>query len=239
MTKLCAFQIVAKEIEEKAGIITLFQSSVLRKYFLTLIFAWFSLNVTYFCLSLNVGKFGMDVFLTQFIFGLSEIPAHILCIWLLEALGRKISVMATLVIGGSLCILILAVPQGNAVAVTVLATLGRFFTNWAGSVCGIYVQELFPTSFRQTASGLGSVASRAGGLVAPLLNMLEIYHKSIPTVVFSSITIISGALCFLLPETRRKELPDTLNDAEDYRNKITRKYQEETLEPHQKSSTQL
>lgn len=76
--------------------------------------------------------------------------------------------------------------------------------------------DLF-SCFRQTASGLGSVASRAGGLVAPLLNMLEIYHKSIPTVVYSSITIISGALCFLLPETRRKELPDTLNEAEDYR----------------------
>lgn len=73
----------------------------------------FSLNVTYFCLSLNVGKFGMDVFLTQFIFGLSEIPAHILCIWLLEALGRKVSIIATLVLGGLLCILILAVPPGT------------------------------------------------------------------------------------------------------------------------------
>lgn len=73
----------------------------------------FSLNVAYFCLSLNVGKFGMDVFLTQFIFGLSEMPAHILCIWLLEALGRKISVMSTLLIGGLLCLLIIAVPQGT------------------------------------------------------------------------------------------------------------------------------
>lgn len=38
--------------------------------------------------------------------------------------------------------------QGNAAAVTTLVTLGRIFANWAGSVCGVYVQELFPTSFR-------------------------------------------------------------------------------------------
>ncbi|XP_047445029.1 solute carrier family 22 member 13 isoform X2 [Mugil cephalus] len=141
-------KIVVKETEKKGGIIILFQSPVLRKYFLTIILAWFSLNVAYFCLSFNVGNFGLDIFLTQSIFGLTELPAHILCIWLLEALGRKISLMATLLIGGFLCTLILAVPQDNAVAITILATSGRFFINWAGSVCSVYIQELFPTSFR-------------------------------------------------------------------------------------------
>lgn len=56
----------------------------------------------------------MNVFLTQLIFGASELPAHILCIWLLEALGRRVMLMSTLLIGGFSCILILAVPEGKA-----------------------------------------------------------------------------------------------------------------------------
>ncbi|XP_043990555.1 solute carrier family 22 member 13-like [Gambusia affinis] len=187
-------KITIKENVQNGGIICLIKSPVLRKYFLTIILAWFSLNVTYFCLSLNVGNFGLDIFLTQALFGLSEVPAHIVCIWLLEAVGRKASLITTLVIGGFLCLLILAVPQSNAIAVIALATGGRFLTNCAASICILYVQELFPTSFRQTASGLGSIASRAGGLLSPLLNMLAVYHWSIPIVVYSSLPILSGAL---------------------------------------------
>ncbi|XP_033993038.1 solute carrier family 22 member 13-like [Trematomus bernacchii] len=232
-------KIVEKKTVRKGGIIILMQSSVLRKYFLTIILAWFSLNVTYYSLSFNVGNLGLDIFLTQLIFGLTELPAHILCIWLLEALGRKVSLMSTLLIGGFLCFLILAVPQDNAVAMTTLATSGRFFINWAGSICNVYVQELFPTSFRQTASGLGSIASRVGGLLAPLLNMLAVYHWSIPTVVFSSLTLVSGALGFLLPETRRKELPDSTDEAEGNTNKTTLKSQSETKKFAQTISTKL
>ncbi|XP_022075244.1 solute carrier family 22 member 13-like [Acanthochromis polyacanthus] len=216
-------KIVVKETKTKGGVIILIQSPLLRKYFFTVIFAWFSLNVTYYCLSFNVGKLGLDVFMTQAMFGLSELPAHIMSIWLLEVLGRKVSFMSTILMGGLMCILLLAVPQGNAVAVTILATAGRFFTNWAASICNVYVQELFPTSFRQTASGLGSIASRAGGLLAPLLNMLAMYHWVIPIIIYSTLTLVSGALGIVLPETRRKELPDSTDEAESNRSKTTLK----------------
>ncbi|CAF88259.1 unnamed protein product, partial [Tetraodon nigroviridis] len=194
-------KIDGNEKERKEGAMALIRSPILRKNFLALGFAWFSLNLTYFGLSLNVANFGMSVFLTQLIFGLSEVPAHILSIWLLEVLGRKVSLMATLLIGGSSVLAILAVPPDQAVAVTILVTAGRIFLNWAGSVCSVYVQELFPTSFRQTAAGLGSIASRIGGLMSPPVNMLATYHPSIPTILFGSLSIISGSLGFLLPET--------------------------------------
>ncbi|XP_071399075.1 solute carrier family 22 member 13-like [Centroberyx affinis] len=210
-------KIVVKKTVEKGGIRVLIRSPVLRKHFLIITLAWFSLNLSYYCVYFNMGNFGLDIFLTQLMFGLIELPAHLLCIWLLEVLGRKVLLMSALVILGFLCMLTLAV-QERAIAVTSLVIAGRFFMIGSISICNVYIQELFPTSVRQTAAGLGTVTMRTGGLLSPLLNMLAIYHWAAPTIVFSSLLMISGALTLLLPETRRTELPDSTDEAEGNRN---------------------
>uniref|UniRef100_A0A671Y6X6 Solute carrier family 22 member 13a n=1 Tax=Sparus aurata TaxID=8175 RepID=A0A671Y6X6_SPAAU len=154
------------------------------------------------------------IFLVQLLFGMSEIPAHLLCILLLELIGRKKSLISTILMGGFVCLLTLAFPQDSTIAITVLAAAGRFFFNWAASVCNVYIQELFPTSVRQTAFGLGSIAYRVAGLLSPLLNMLATYYWNLPIIVFSSLGVVSGALVFLLPETCKKDLPDSTAEAE-------------------------
>ena len=68
--------------------------------------------------------------------------------------------------------------------------------------------------FRKTATGLGGIATRVAGLLAPPLNLLVVYHYSIPIVVFSSLTLLGGSLAFLLPETQGRELADSDAQAE-------------------------
>ncbi|XP_051269358.1 solute carrier family 22 member 13-like isoform X1 [Dicentrarchus labrax] len=211
-------KIAVKDTVNKGGIKIIFRSPLLTRYFIIVLLAWFSVNVAFFSLYFNMGNFGLSIFMTQFLFGAIEIPAILLSMWLLEVYGRRILLMSTLLTGGLCCVFILAVPQGYAIAVTSLAVAARFLLAWAGSVCSVFVQELFPTSVRQTATALGAMSGRAGGLVAPLLNILATYHWVIPTTVFSILTLVSGALGFLLPETRRKELPESADEAETNRN---------------------
>ncbi|XP_070774953.1 solute carrier family 22 member 13-like [Enoplosus armatus] len=210
-------KIAVKEAENKGGLKIIFRSPLLTRYFFTVVFSWFSLNLSFYCLYLNMGNFGLNIFLTQLLFGSVEIPAVLISMWLLEVFGRRILFISTLLCGGLCCVLILAVPQGYS-AVTILAVAARFFLISTGSICAVLMQELFPTSVRQTATALGCMSARTGGLLAPLLNMLAMYNWVIPITVFSSLTLVSGALGFLLPETRTKELPESADEAESNRN---------------------
>ncbi|XP_059200696.1 solute carrier family 22 member 13-like [Centropristis striata] len=207
-------EVTEKQEVQRGRIKDIFTSTVLMKYLFIISIAWFSLNLGYFCLILSVGKLRLDIFLVQFLFGITEAPAHLVCIWVLELIGRKRSLIMTLVAGSSVCLVALAFPQDSAVVITALFTIGKFFFNWGGSVCMVYIQELFPTSIRQTAVGIGSIGQRAAGLLCPWLNLLSVYHWSVPVAVFSSLNMISGVLALLLPETTRLELPDSTNNAE-------------------------
>ncbi|XP_077581235.1 solute carrier family 22 member 13-like [Stigmatopora nigra] len=199
---------------ERGAMKIIFSSPKLLKLFLMISFVWSAVSVAYFCLILNVGRFGLSIFLVQFMFGASEIPAHLFCIYFLELFGRKISLILSVLAGGFFCLIILAFSQENAVALTALVTTGKFFLNWAVSVCMVYSMELFPTSVRQTGVGLACIVTRIAALFSPLINVLASYGWSIPIIIFSTPTLLSGALGIFFPETRNRELPDSITDAE-------------------------
>uniref|UniRef100_A0A803YM54 Solute carrier family 22 member 13 n=1 Tax=Meleagris gallopavo TaxID=9103 RepID=A0A803YM54_MELGA len=165
-------------------------------------------SLVYYGLSLNVTGFGLDIYLTQLAFGVVELPGRICCIYLLQWFGRKKVQAALLLLAGLMCLIIVSIPEDQAVAITVLAVIGKFAACASFSTSYVYSAELFPTIIRQSGVGLCSMAARVAGIIAPLIRLLEQYHRAIPMAVYGSATVLGGLLCFLLPETRGVELPD-------------------------------
>ncbi|KAM9163431.1 solute carrier family 22 member 13-like [Pangshura tecta] len=200
-------QMTLEKKSKSGNILDLFRKLCLRKT-LIICYAWFVNSLVYLGLSLNVGIFGLNVYLTQLVFGAVEIPAHFGCIFLLQWFGRKKCQGCFLVLGGAMCLIITCIPKDLLVVVVTLAVIGKFAI--AASLCTSYVYcaELFPTVLRQTSLGLCSMSSRVGDIVSPLICLLDKYHPAIPMVIFGSAPVIAGILCFLLRETRGKELQD-------------------------------
>uniref|UniRef100_A0A8C6N8N3 Uncharacterized protein n=1 Tax=Melopsittacus undulatus TaxID=13146 RepID=A0A8C6N8N3_MELUD len=165
----------------------------------------FADSLVYYGLSLNVSGFGLNVYLTQLAFGGVELPARISCIFLLQWFGRKKTQAAVLLLSGLMSLLL---PSDQPVVTTVLAIIGKFTSTASFSTSYVYSAELFPTVVRQTGLGLCSMLARLAGIMAPLLLLLEQYHRAIPMAVFGSVTVVVGLLCFLLPETRGTDLAD-------------------------------
>uniref|UniRef100_A0A8B9R2N3 Solute carrier family 22 member 13 n=1 Tax=Anas platyrhynchos TaxID=8839 RepID=A0A8B9R2N3_ANAPL len=187
------------------SILDLFRKKHLRKVTLIMSCTWFVNSIVYYGLSLNVTNFGLDIYLTQLAFGAVEIPARVGCIFLLQWFGRRKSQAGTLLLSG---LSLLFPPSDEPMAITVLATIGKFAASASFSCSYVYSAELFPTIIRQSGVGLCSMAARVAGIIAPLIRLLEQYHRAVPMAVFGSAPVLGGLLCFLLPETRGAELVD-------------------------------
>ena len=89
---------------------------------------------------------------------------------------------------------------------------GKFGASASFAICYLYMAELFPTLIRSTAVGLGSTASKIGGLAAPFIAGLATFENYIPLIVFGSSSVIGGVLGVILPETLGAALPQTLEE---------------------------
>ncbi|XP_050636291.1 solute carrier family 22 member 13 [Macaca thibetana thibetana] len=207
-------QLVPEKTGPSGNALDLFRHPQLRKVTLIIFCVWFVDSLGYYGLSLQVGDFGLDIYLTQLIFGAVEVPARCSSIFMMQRFGRKWSQLGTLVLGGFMCIIIIFIPADLPVVVTVLAVVAKMATAAAFTISYVYSAELFPTILRQTGMGLVGIFSRIGGILAPLVILLGEYHSALPMLIYGSLPIVAGLLCTLLPETRGQALKDTLQDLE-------------------------
>ncbi|XP_056438938.1 solute carrier family 22 member 13 [Gadus chalcogrammus] len=191
----------------------LMRTPQLRKMVIILFYLWFVNVLVYYGLALGVSRLGSNIYMTQFAFGLIEIPARGLVLLVLPW-SRRLAQGGFLAFGGAACLLMLAVPADHPNIITGLALAGKFGITASFCVIYIYTAELFPTVLRQTGIGMCGVFARIGGVLAPLINLLHIHSPVSPLLIFGTVPLLGAALCVALPETAGRPLPDTVEDAE-------------------------
>uniref|UniRef100_A0A8C4DWY2 Solute carrier family 22 member 6 n=1 Tax=Dicentrarchus labrax TaxID=13489 RepID=A0A8C4DWY2_DICLA len=203
--------------KRKYSYLDLVKTPRMRKLALLTGIVWFVVACTYYGISLNVTGFGVNIYLTQFIYGVIEIPAKAFIYFSLDKIGRRLNQTGTLILTG-LCIFCnMFIPQDKGPFRTAVGALGKMFAEAAFTTVFLYTTELYPTVMRQNGLGYSSFMARVGVSVSPLIILLEDVWGHLPSAIFSLVALAGGLAASFLPETNNVRLPETIEDIEQTR----------------------
>ncbi|XP_053702916.1 organic cation/carnitine transporter 2-like isoform X1 [Synchiropus splendidus] len=194
----------------------LLRSRNMRWLSVTLWLVWINMNIGYFALSLNTSNLAGDMYFNCFLSALVEVPAYILSWVLFRWCPRRLTLCPTFFLGG-LCLFVIQLIPANLHAVGItLEMMGKFCLTVVFSIIYAYTTELYPTVLRNSALGACSMAARIGAIVAPYFIFLRSYSVSLPYILMASLSVLSGVLSLLLPESFGIPLPDDPDDVQPF-----------------------
>ena len=181
---------------------------------------WFAISLGYYGVFTwlpsyfqSKGMALLPVYQNTFILALAQLPGYFSAAFLVEKLGRRVTLGMYLVASGVFTYLF-------AVATSLPLVLGMaiwmsFFTLGAWGALYAYTPEVYPTTLRTTGIGAASGWTRIAGAIAPLLGAaLMGVSLAIPLTIYAVSFIFGGAAAFLLPlETSQAPLKDTLRES--------------------------
>uniref|UniRef100_A0A3B4AJZ2 Major facilitator superfamily (MFS) profile domain-containing protein n=1 Tax=Periophthalmus magnuspinnatus TaxID=409849 RepID=A0A3B4AJZ2_9GOBI len=169
-----------------------------------------SVTIAYYGLSLNTSNLHGDVYFNCFLSALVEVPAYVLSWVMFHWCPRRLCLSSSLVLCGGFLLLIPFIPQNLTSFAVALEMLGKFGVTTAFTIIYAFTAELYPTVLRNTALATCSMAARLGSIIAPYFIYLGRFWVSLPYVLMGALTVLTGALSLLLPESRGLPLPETV-----------------------------
>jgi len=198
------------------NIIDILRSCLLCKRLLILFFGWMTVTMCYYGLSFAVDSLVGDFYVNYQFMVLIEIPGFFLAVYLLDKIGRRMTVSGSMLLGGIACLAAGLTPENPGIYRVIFSLIGKMFIACCFGGIYSYTTELFPTTSRSAAIGLCSTSGRIGGIMAPIIADLgRNVDPTIPFIVFAIICIMVAILGFTLPETNNLPLPSTVHEAEE------------------------
>ncbi|XP_066104331.1 solute carrier family 22 member 2 isoform X2 [Saccopteryx bilineata] len=199
----------------KPSFLDLVRTPQIRKHTLVLMYNWFSGSALYQGLIMHTGLAGGSIYLDFFILALMEFPAALIIILSIDRVGRRYPWAGSNLVAGAACLASVFIPDDLQWLRVTVACLGRMGVTLAYEMVCLVNAELYPTFIRNLGVLVCSSMCDIGGIITPFLvyRLTEVWHE-LPLVVFAVIGSVAGGLVLLLPETRGKTLPETVDEVE-------------------------
>ena len=201
----------------QGGFFDIVKHPTLRIQLLIMYFNWFSTAFIMYGLALSWQNLTGGLFLNFIIGTILDFPAKTLALVLTLKVGRKYPYMIGSITTGVMFLLTLFIERDKYPSnwpIVVLALIGNFSTTLCFAILYMYTGELMPTTVRAAGVGSSSLVSKIGGTLSTTVAALADIHPAIPTIIFAAMSLTSGALTIMLPETKDRKMPDSIQDVE-------------------------
>ncbi|XP_063046440.1 organic cation/carnitine transporter 2-like [Engraulis encrasicolus] len=175
------------------------------------IIIWISISLTYYGLSFNTSNLDGDPYRNCLISAAMEFLAYAIVWFIARYAPHRFGLPFTVILGGALMLLIQLVSDDLSGLTVTLAMAGRLVMTGAYQFVYVYSAELFPTVVRNMGLGVCSMAARIGSASAPHVAYIGTYNKTLPFILMGTISLFSGGLSLLLPETKGENLPELIS----------------------------
>lgn len=178
---------------------------------------WFSNVLVYFGLSLHSVLLGGDKYINFMLVAAIEIPGIFLPVVTMDRFGRRYSMCGCLLATGAAILGTLFIHENQRILHLALFLVGKLAITASFQIIYFYTAELFPTNVRNTMLSFCSMFGRFGSMIAPMTMYLSKYYPEAPTLLFCSAALLSGLLSLLMPETKATVLPNTIEEAQNFK----------------------
>ncbi|XP_069030506.1 putative solute carrier family 22 member 31 isoform X1 [Embiotoca jacksoni] len=200
------------------SVLELRRTRVIWKNCLILSFTLFIGTGIQYCFTRNLHSYSANFYFSYF---LRVITGALACIFIcltVNHFGRRGMLLLSATLTGLSSLLLLALTQYlRGGLVLVLSVMGLLFSQALAMLSAFFACEVMPTVVRGGCLGL-VLASGCVGMAAS--SLMELQNNSgyfLHHVIFASFAVLSVLCIMLLPESKRKPLPDSLKEGENQR----------------------
>lgn len=204
-------QAAAAAANKGAGdrLLMVFTDPLLARFFWVCALLCAAMATSFFTANLATEQLRGSLHWQYFLTSVGEVPATLAGAAAVDALGRRPTICAGLLLSGAACLLCAGL---TGAAATAAACAGKAAVSASWSLSFVWSAELLPTTLRSSALAASNQAARLGGIAAPFI-ILGARRWGAPKAAWGGIgagALAVAALALLLPETLGRPQPDTL-----------------------------